>query len=90
MLYNNNKYTPFKLDLNRAESKLRTAATLYSDNFVSMSQSILGDKTLKKFNFQESIINIETILDSIRTMIKCDQTSMNYKQAIYTLCNNSM
>ena len=85
-----NRYVPFKLDLNRAESKLRTAATLYNDNFVQMSQSFLAESTLRKYDFQESIANVEIILDHIRSMIRCNQTSLNYRQAVQSLCNNSM
>lgn len=86
----NNKLIPFKLDLNKAESKLRTAATLYNDNLIRMSYSILGEKTLKSYNFQESITNIESILDNIRSLIKCEQTSKSYKNVVNILCTNSM
>lgn len=86
----NNKYMPFKQDLNRAESKLRTAVTLYNDNLVRMSQSIMDEQEIMKYNFTESILSIETILDSIRSLIKCDQTSASYKSAVNYLCYNSM
>ena len=81
---------PFKQDINRAESKLRTAVTLYNDNLVRMSQSIMDEQEIMKYNFTESILSIETILDSIRSLIKCDQTSSSYKSAVKYLCYNSM
>ena len=85
-----NKQIPFRQELNRAESKLRTAATLYNDNLVKISQSILGENLLRSYNFTDSIMITETYLDSIRSLIKCDYTSQNYKMAVRVLCNNSM
>lgn len=84
------KYSPFKQDLNRADSKLRTASTLYNDNLERMSKSLLGEETLQSYRFPEAILNIETIIDNIRSMLKCDQTSANYRAAVGTLCTNSM
>ena len=85
-----NKYQPFKGDLNKAESKLRTAATIYNDNLHRMSETLLGGAQLKTYNFQETIANIENILDSIRSNLGCDQTSLSYKMAVRSLCNNSL
>jgi hypothetical protein len=86
----NMKYSPFKLELNKADSKLRTASTLYNDNLIRMSKTILGEELINSYNFQESIQSIENVLDNIRSLIKCDQTSSNYRAAVNILCSNSM
>ncbi|CAF0748234.1 unnamed protein product [Brachionus calyciflorus] len=83
-------YTPFKLDLNKVESKLRTANTLYSDNLIPMSRSLLNEQQIGSYNFQESISIIEKLIDKIRSSIRCDQTSHNYRQAVNALCTNSI
>lgn len=88
--HHNMKYSPFKLELNKAESKLRTASTIYQDNLMRMSKSILGQELISSYNFQESIQSIENVLDNIRSLIKCDQTSANYRGAVNILCSNSM
>ena len=85
-----NKYQPFKLDLNKAESKLRTAATIYNDNLLRMSQNLLGEQLLKTYNFPETIASIENILDNIRSNLGCEQTSASYKLAVRSLCSFSM
>jgi len=84
------RFTPFKLDLNKAESKLRTAATIYNDNLIRMAHPILGEDVLRSYNFQEAILNIESTLDTIRSLIRCDQTSQSYKSAVKILCFNSI
>ena len=87
------KYAPFKHELNRANSKLRTALTLYNDNLVGMSKQILAEETLeyvKNYSFQKTIEAIEESLDKIRSMISCDSTSLSYKQAVNNLCTNSL
>ena len=55
-----------------------------------MSYTLLGEKLLKTYKFQETIANIENILDNIRTNLGCDQTSVSYKMAVKSLCNNSL
>ncbi len=87
------KFSPFKHELNRANSKLRTALTLYNDNLVGISKQILGQDTLdyvKSYTFQKTIESIEESLDKIRSLILCEQTSLSYKQAVNHLCTNSM
>ena len=87
------KYAPFKHELNRANSKLRTALTLYNDNLVGISKQILGEETLsyvKSYNFQKTIELIEESLDKIRSLISCDLTSISYKHAVNNLCTHSM
>jgi hypothetical protein len=85
-----NKYQPFKLDLNKAESKLRTAATIYNDNLLRLSYTLLGEQVLKTYSFQETIAGIENILDNIRSNLGCEYTSASYKLAVTALCHNSL
>jgi hypothetical protein len=87
------KYAPFKYELNRANSKLRTALTLYNDNLVGMSKQILGEETLdyvKSYNFQKTLQIIEESFEKIRTMVSCEEPSFHYKQVVNTLCTNSL
>jgi hypothetical protein len=87
------KYYPFKHELNRANSKLRTALTLYNDNLVGISKQILGEQTLKyvkSYSFQKKIESIEELINKIRSMISCEQTNNNYKQAVNSVCTHSM
>ena len=81
---------PYKHELNKAETKLRTAVTLYNDNLVRMSQAIMDEQEISKYNFTEAVLSIEGILDSIRSLIKCDQTSSSYQSVVHYLCYNSM
>lgn len=84
------KNTPFKLDLNKAESKLKTASTLYNDNLLRLSKNLISEDLLKSYNILESIQAIEVDVDNIRSMIKCDQTSLNYRGAVNNLCTDSI
>lgn len=84
------QFTPFKLDLNKAESKLRTANTIFTDNLVQMSRPFLSEQQLASYNFPESTPIIEKMIDKIRASIRCDQTSVNYRQAVNALCTNSI
>jgi len=90
--FNNGKAIPtfFKLDLNRADSKLRTAIVLYTDNLVRMSRSFLGDDLIKSYGFTNSVWETERLLDSLRLMTKCDEPSVHYKAAVKVLCTDSI
>jgi hypothetical protein len=81
---------PFSQDINRAESKLRTALTLYNNNLVRISQSILGRDIVQNYNFSSQVANTERLFDSIRSLIQCDDTSRSYKHAVRVLCDNSL
>lgn len=83
-------FTPFRQDLNRAESKLRTAAILYTDNLVKMSKSILGDEKIRSYNFINGVWETERLVDSLRSMTRCDQTSVEYKATVEILCTHSI
>ncbi len=85
-----NKYIPFKQELNKAESKLRTAAILYSENLIKISQSILGEQLIESYNFTDALLHTENLIDSLRLFTKCDQTSESYKKIVNILCYNSM
>lgn len=84
------KYTPFKQDINRVYSKLRTALTQYNDNLERMSKPVLGDEQIQKYRFPEAILAIESIIDKIVSMLKCEQTSENYRAAVNNICTSSM
>lgn len=83
-------FTPFRQDLNRAESKLRTAAILYTDNLVKMSRSILGDDKIRSYNFINGVWETERLVDSLRGMTRCHETSIQYKGAVDILCTDSI
>lgn len=85
-----NKYIPFKQDLNRAESKLRTASIIYSENLIKISQTIIGEQMIDSYNFTDALLHTENLIDSLRLFTKCDQTSESYKQIVNILCYNSM
>lgn len=84
------KYTPFKQDINRVYSKLRTALTQYNDNLERMSKPVLGEEKIQEYRFPEAILTIESIVDKIVSMLKCEQTSENYRAAVNNLCTTSM
>lgn len=84
------KFSPFKQDLNRVYSKLRTALTQYNDNLERMSKPVLGEETIQNYHFPEAILAVESTIDKIVAMLKCDQTSDSYRAAVTTLCTNSM
>lgn len=81
---------PFKQDLNRVYSKLRTALTQYNDNLERMSKQLLSEDVIQGYHFPEAVLAIESVIDKIVSMLKCDQTSENYRAAVNTLCTNSM
>jgi len=83
-------FTPFRQDLNRAESKLRTAAILYTDNLVKMSKSILGEEKIRSYNFINGVWETERLVDSLRSMTRCEETSIEYRAAVKILCTDSM
>ena len=83
-------FKPFGQDLNRAESKLRTAAILYTDNFVKMTKAILGEEKIRGYNFINGVWETERLVDSLRSMTRCEETSVQYKSAVSILCTDSM
>jgi hypothetical protein len=89
-VYGRANFTPFKQDLNRAESKLRTAAIMYNDNLVKMSRSVLGENLIRSYSFSNSVWETERLVDSLRTMTRCEETSINYKAAVKVLCTDSV
>jgi hypothetical protein len=83
-------FTPFRQDLNRASSKLHTAAILYTDNLVKMSKSILSEERIRSYNFVNGVWETERMVDSLRSMTRCDETSIEYKSAVNILCTDSI
>lgn len=83
-------FSPFRQDLNRAESKLRTAAILYTDNLVKMTKFILGEHRINSYNFINGVWETERMVDSLRAMTRCETTSVEYKASVDILCTDSM
>lgn len=88
--FGSTKMLPFKQEINRADAKLNTAKTLYTSNLIKMSEPILGEQLIETYNFTDALYYTETLMDSLSLLIKCEETSYNYKQIVNILCYNSM
>ncbi|RNA13425.1 tweety -like protein [Brachionus plicatilis] len=82
-------HLPFAIEFNKIVAKVRTANTLYKDNFINLYGKIKNN-FIYNHNFSETAILIEGLIDRIRASINCDQTSLSYREAVNALCTNSI
>ncbi len=55
-----------------------------------MSRSILGEEKIRSYNFINGVWETERLVDSLRAMTRCEETSAEYRGAVKVLCTDSM
>lgn len=86
------QYLPFNFELNKIAAKVHTANTIFKDNFMTYYRKIKerNQNFVNNQSFSSSIDLIDSLIDRIRASIKCDQTSLSYREAVNALCTNSI
>lgn len=84
------QYMPFNTEFNRIVAKVRTANTLFKDNFMILYRKIKNNHFMFNQNFSDTTSLIDGMIDRLRASIECDKTSLSYREAVNALCTNSI